>query len=147
MLRAERGFIIVGQDTDGTVTPDDLGMAGMIARTKSDFVGKRSLARADLTATGRKQLVGLLTHDAGVVLEEGAQAVLDRHRATPMKILGHVTSSYWSQMCERSIALALIDEGRALQGETVHVTTPKGFAAATVMEPNFFDAGGERVSG
>ena len=146
VLRAERGFIIVGQDTDGTVTPDDLGMAGMIARTKSDFVGKRSLARADLTATGRKQLVGLLTHDAGVVLEEGAQAVLDRHQATPMKILGHVTSSYWSQMCERSIALALIDGGRALQGETLFVTTPSGFAAATVMEPIFFDVNGERAN-
>ena len=59
VLRAEKGFIIVGQETDGTVTPDDLGMAGMIAKSKVDFVGKRSLARVDLVATGRKQLVGL----------------------------------------------------------------------------------------
>ena len=63
VLRAEKGYIIVGQETDGTVTPDDVGLSGMIAKAKRDFVGKRSLARPDVVASGRKQLVGLVTDD------------------------------------------------------------------------------------
>ena len=59
VLRAEKGFIIVGQDTDGTVTPFDAGMPWAVSKKKKDFVGKRSLARPDLIAGGRKQLVGL----------------------------------------------------------------------------------------
>ena len=61
VLRAEKGYIIVGQETDGTVTPDDVGLGWAVGKTKPDFVGKRSLARPDLVAAGRKQLVGLLT--------------------------------------------------------------------------------------
>ena len=116
VLRAEKGFIIVGQETDGTVTPDDVGLAGLIAKSKTDFVGCRSLARPDLVAPGRKQLVGLMTEDAQGVLEEGAQIVADPAEPIPMRMLGHVTSSYWSPTCGRSIALALIAAGRSLIG-------------------------------
>ena len=146
VLRAERGFIIVGQETDGTVTPDDLGLAGMIARTKIDFVGKRSLARPDLVAVGRKQLVGLVTETSTVVLEEGAQIVADPKASSPAKMLGHVTSGYWSDACGRSIAMALVADGRALKGQTLYVTTPSHFVAARVTDPIFFDVKGERVN-
>jgi sarcosine oxidase subunit alpha len=146
VLRAEKGYIIVGQETDGTVTPDDVGLAGMIAKAKPDFVGKRSLARPDLVAEGRKQLVGLETADPGYVLEEGAQIVADPNQPIPMKMLGHVTSSYHSANCGRSIALALVEGGRALSGETLHVTTPTGFTNVTVREPVFFDAEGGRIN-
>ncbi|GAB6841873.1 sarcosine oxidase subunit alpha [Methylorubrum rhodinum] len=146
VLRAEKGYIIVGQETDGTVTPDDVGMAGMIAKTKVDFVGKRSLARPDVVATtGRKQLVGLVTEDPKLVLDEGAQIVADPNQPIPMRMLGHVTSSYWSPNCDRSIALALVADGRSLMGRTLHITTPDGFTRATVSEPVFFDTKGERV--
>jgi glycine cleavage system aminomethyltransferase T len=64
VLRAEKGYIIAGQDTDGTVTPDDLGMGWIVARQKPDFIGKRSLARADIARDDRKQLVGLVPDDA-----------------------------------------------------------------------------------
>jgi sarcosine oxidase subunit alpha len=145
VLRAERGFVIVGQETDGTVTPDDLGLAGMIAETKRDFVGKRSLARFDLSLPNRKQLVGLLTETPGVVLDEGAQIVADSDQPIPMRTLGHVTSSYWSDACGHPIALALVAGGRALKGQILYVTTPSGFAAARVTEPIFFDPKGERI--
>ena len=46
VLRAEKGYIIVGQETDGTVTPDDLGLDWAVGKTKPDFVGKRSLVAA-----------------------------------------------------------------------------------------------------
>jgi sarcosine oxidase subunit alpha len=147
VLRAERGFIIVGQETDGTTTLDDVGLAGMIAKTKPDFVGKRSLARPDLVAPGRKQLVGLLTDDPELVLDEGAQIVADPSQPIPMRMLGHVTSSYWSPNCDRSIALALVADGRSLIGKKLHVTTPSGFTVVTVGAPIFFDPKGERVHG
>ncbi len=93
VLRAEKGFIIVGQDTDGTVTPQDAGIGWAIGKMKPDFVGKRSLDRPDIVAPNRKQLVGLLTDDPKTVLTEGAQIVDDPKQAKPMKMIGHVTSS------------------------------------------------------
>jgi len=147
VLRAERGYIIVGQETDGTVTPDDLAMAGMIGTAKRDFVGERSLARPDLIAQGRKQLVGLLSADPDLVIEEGAQLVADPNQSVPMKMLGHVTSSYYSVNCGRSITMALLAGGRERLGQTVHATVPGGFAAARVVTPVFFDPQGKRVHG
>ncbi len=94
---AEKGFIIVGQDTDGTVTPHDAGMSWAIGKKKEDFVGMRSLARPDLVAEGRKQLVGLMPKHPKTVLEEGAQIVMTPDQNVPMDMVGHVTSSYWSE--------------------------------------------------
>jgi sarcosine oxidase subunit alpha len=144
VLRAERGFIIVGQETDGTVSPDDLGLAGMISKRKADFVGKRSLLRPDLVTGGRKQLVGLLTEYPRQVLEEGAQVVPD---ASASRSLGHVTSSYWSPNLGSSIALALVADGRARHGEVLSVTTSTGFRKARVTPPAFLDPKGVRVHG
>jgi sarcosine oxidase subunit alpha len=146
VLRAEKGYIIVGQDTDGTLTPDDAGLAWAIGKAKPDFVGKRSLTRPDMLKTDRKQLVGLLTTDPKTVLEEGAQIVLDPTQKLPMKMVGHVTSSYWSATLGRSIALAVIEGGRARQGETVHVPMPGGVHAATVTGPVFVDPENKRLS-
>jgi sarcosine oxidase subunit alpha len=137
VLRAERGFIIVGQETDGTVTPQDLGLDGMIGKAKRDFVGKRSLARPDLASPNRKQLVGLFTANPTLVIDEGAQLVADSQQAVPMTALGHVTSSYLSANCGRSIALAMVVGGRARMGETLHATTPTGFAPVKVVSPVF----------
>lgn len=126
VLRAEKGYIIVGQDTDGTLTPDDARLGCAIGKAKPDFVGKRSLIRPDMLAADRKQLVGLLTSDPNTVLEEGAQIVLDPSQALPMKMVGHVTSSYWSAALSRSIAMAVIEGGKAREGETIHVPMPGG---------------------
>jgi sarcosine oxidase subunit alpha len=145
VLRAERGFIIVGQETDGTVSPDDLGLARMISKTKSDFVGRRSLLRPDLVASGRKQLIGLLTEDPAEVLDEGAQIVDES--SSPLRALGHVTSSYWSANVGSSVALALVSDGRARYGEVLSATTPTGFTKVRVTPPVFLDPKGVRVNG
>ncbi|HTV68356.1 MAG TPA: sarcosine oxidase subunit alpha family protein, partial [Rhizobiaceae bacterium] len=92
VLRAEKGYIIVGQDTDGTVTMNDAGLDWAVGKKKTDFVGIRGMARPDLVATGRRQLVGLKTTDPKVVLEEGAQIVADPKQQIPMTMIGHVTS-------------------------------------------------------
>jgi sarcosine oxidase subunit alpha len=119
VLRAEMGFIIVGQETDGTVTPDDLGLHRLVSRTK-DFLGRRSLARRDTARADRKQLVGLLTDDPATVLPEGAGLTDAPVRRPPARVVGHVTSSYWSAALGRSIALALVYNGRLRMGETLY---------------------------
>jgi sarcosine oxidase subunit alpha len=147
VLRAEKGFIIVGQDTDGTVTPFDAGLDWAVGKKKPDFVGKRSLERPDIVASGRKQLVGLLTDDPNVVLEEGAQIVADPKQSVPMTMIGHVTSSYWSATLGRSIAMALVQGGQERMGETLYVPMPDRTIAAKVSGMIFYDPKGERLNG
>lgn len=147
VMRAEKGYIIVGQETDGTVTPDDLGLGWAIGKAKKDFVGKRSLIRPDMVAEGRKQLVGLLTADPAVVLEEGAQIVAGANPVQGERALGHVTSSYASPALNRSIAMALVANGRKRMGETLHVPMPAGSIAVKIVDPVFHDPKGERLNG
>ena len=147
VLRAEKGFIIVGQETDGTVTPDDLGLTGMIAKSKPDFVGKRSLRRPDMLVPSRKQLVGLLTESPADLLEEGAQIVEDPAQPIPMRMIGHVTSSYASPTLGRPIALALVEAGRARIGSTLHVPMPGRAIPVRVVAPVFHDPEGARLDG
>jgi sarcosine oxidase subunit alpha len=152
VLRAEKGFPIVGQDTDGTVTPHDLGMSWIVSTTK-DFIGKRSLRRPDTARPDRKHLVGLLPVDPGERLPEGAQLVAvdadltlaDRTRPVPM--LGHVTSSYRSAVLDRTFALALIVGGRDRIGETVLAPLGDRTVAATITSPVFYDPEGARRDG
>jgi sarcosine oxidase subunit alpha len=146
VLRAEKGFIIVGQDTDGTVTPYDAGLDWAVGKKKADFVGKRSMARPDIVASGRKQLVGLLTDDPNVVLEEGAQIVADPNQPVPMTMIGHVTSSYWSEALGRSIALALVAGGQGKMGEALHIPMPGKTHSAKVSGMVFYDPEGARLN-
>jgi sarcosine oxidase subunit alpha len=147
VLRAEKGYIIVGQDTDGTVTPNDAGLDWAVGKKKADFVGIRGMQRPDLVAPGRKQLVGLRTKDPKIVLEEGAQIVDDPKQQIPMKMIGHVTSSYWSENCGHSIALALVAGGRDRLGETLFVPMPDRTIEVEVTGMVFFDGKGERLNG
>lgn len=147
VLRAEKGFIIVGQDTDGSVTPQDLDMDWIVSKKKPDYIGKRALQRSDLVHDDRKQLVGLITEDPAAVIPEGAQMVAEVKPNPPMDMLGHVTSSYYSPNCDRSIAMALIKGGKKRMGETLYAPLKNGTIKATITEPKFFDLEGERLDG
>jgi sarcosine oxidase subunit alpha len=147
VLRAEKGYVIVGQDTDGTVTPDDAGLSWAIGRGKPDFVGKRALERAAMKDPDRKQLVGLRTANPVTVLEEGAQLVVTAAQKPPMKLCGHVTSSYWSAELGHSVALAMVQGGRARHGQTLYVPMPGGDVAVQVTSPVFYDPEGARLHG
>ncbi|ETA49638.2 sarcosine oxidase subunit alpha [Rhodobacteraceae bacterium PD-2] len=144
VLRAEKGYIIVGQDTDGTVTPFDAGMGWAVGKNKPDFVGKRGLARPDLVAKNRKQLVGLLTEDKSK-LEEGAQIVFDPKQPVPMKMVGHVTSSYDTGTTGYPIALALVEGGHEKLGETVYIPMPDRTIAAKITSTIFVDPENARL--
>jgi len=147
VLRAEKGYIIVGQDTDGTVTPDDAGLRWAIGKGKPDFLGLRSLAKPALRDPNRKQLVGLLTAEPGRILEEGSQIAPAAGLRPPMAVIGHVTSSYYSAALGRSIALGLVAAGRSRVGQTLYVPTRRGEFAVTVAPPVFVDPKGERLHG
>ncbi|SCX25949.1 sarcosine oxidase subunit alpha [Agrobacterium rosae] len=147
ILRAEKGYIIVGQDTDGTVTPDDAGLGWAVSKKKTDFVGIRGLQRPDLKREGRKQLVGLLPKNPHDVPEEGGQIVADPNQPKPMTMLGHVTSAYWSENLGRSIAFGLVAGGRARMGETLYIPLADKTIAVEVTEMVFFDKEGGRING
>ncbi len=145
IMRAEKGFVMIGDETDGTVTPQDLGLHWAVSKKKTDFIGKRAQERADLIRPDRKQLVGLLTERPSQVLPDGAHAV-DAVREGPMRTIGHVTSTYFSPTLGRSIAMALIESGHDRMGETLqfpidrHATVMR----AQIVDPVFYDKKGEK---
>jgi len=146
VLRAEKGFIIVGQDTDGSVTPPDMDMDWVVGKKKAfSFIGKRSLDRSDTVREGRKQLVGLKTLNPKAVLPEGAQIVNDPNQPIPMAMQGHVTSSYYSANLGHSIAMAVVKGGLKRMGEIVHCPLANGqTVAAEIVSSVFYDPQGDR---
>ncbi|MFD7282995.1 sarcosine oxidase subunit alpha family protein [Streptomyces sp. NPDC059862] len=148
VLRAEKGYPIIGQDTDGTVTPQDLGMSWVVSKKKPDFIGKRSYARADTTRPDRKHLVGLLPEDPGTFLPEGTHLVADSVLPEPpVPMLGHVTSSYRSAALGRTFALALIKGGRDRIGERLYAPVGDQLVPVTVASPVLYDPEGARRDG
>jgi sarcosine oxidase subunit alpha len=149
VLRAEKGFIIVGQETDGTQTPIDLGMDWIVSKKKPDFIGKRSLTRPDTARADRKQLVGLLPKNKRLVFPEGSQIVETgaSRRPPPVPMLGFVTSAYWSPALDSGFALALVAGGRGRNGDTVAVALPSGEQAAVICDPVMLDREGARRDG
>ena len=145
LLRAEKGFIIVGQDTDATLTPIDLQMDWIVSKKKYDFIGKRSLYRSDTIKEDRKQLVGLLTDDPNEVLEEGAQIVADANKK-PIEMLGHVTSSYYSPNLNKSIALGVVRGGKKMLGQKLIIPMENKNINVTVSDPVFLDKENKRLN-
>ena len=146
VLRAEKGFIIVGQDTDGSVTPDDLGMGWCVGRTKPfSWIGWRGMNREDCLKENRKQLIGLKPLDPNKVLPEGAQLVFDPKQPIPMTMVGHVTSSYMSAAMGYSFAMALVRGGLSRIGERVFAPLADGSVIeAEIVSPVFYDPKGDR---
>ncbi|HEX8511247.1 MAG TPA: glycine cleavage T C-terminal barrel domain-containing protein, partial [Propionibacteriaceae bacterium] len=148
VLRAEKGYPIIGQDTDGTVTPQDLGMSWVVSKKKLDYLGRRSHQRADNVRADRKHLVGLLPQSPTLLLPEGAQLIETAEiPPPPVPMLGHVTSSYRSAALGRTFALALLQGGRDRISSTVHVVVDGTPVPATVTPPVLFDPDGTRRDG
>ena len=145
LLRAEKGFIIVGQDTDGTMTPVDLQMDWIVSKKKYDFIGKRSLYRSDTIREDRKQLVGLLTDNPEDVLEEGSQIVADVKKS-PVEMLGHVTSSYFSPNLKKSIALAVVRGGKNMMGKKLMIPMENKSVNVTISDPVFLDKENKKLN-
>jgi sarcosine oxidase subunit alpha len=125
-------------------------MSWIVGKTKTDFLGMRGLQRSDSARAGRKQMVGLLTSDAQTVLVEGSQVirpqVAPRIHTPPVPMIGHVTSSYPSPTLKRSIAMALIEDGRQRMNEEVAVVVHGRVISARIVEPRFYDIKGKRLN-
>jgi sarcosine oxidase subunit alpha len=150
VLRAEKGYPIVGQDTDGTVTPQDAGMEWVVSKAK-DFIGKRSYSRIDQHRDDRKHLVSVLPVDGSLRLPEGTQLIEKGIPANPaygpVPMQGFVTSSYHSAALGRSFGLALIKNGRNRIGETLVAAAGNQLVDVVVAETVLFDPEGTRKDG
>ncbi len=152
LLRAEKGYIVIGQETDGTVTPIDLNYNWMIGKNKKDFIGKRSLSRPDTSREDRKQLVGLLPINRKDIIEEGQHIVelneLPKKITNPIKYLGHVSSGYHSPNLNHSIGLAMIKGGKNLLGHKFFVTATGKTKNIPVelVNPVFIDPENKRLT-
>lgn len=158
VLRAEKGFIIVGQDTDGSHTPQDMGMHWIVkTNEKMSFIGERSQQRSDMLGEKRKQLVGLLTvENSQHILTEGL-AIIRTNQESPSSsvstipinpVIGHVTSSYYSPILEHSIALAVVENGHHIDGQRVNVREKDGsLTPVKVCAPIFYDSDNTVIKG
>ena len=148
VLRAEKGYVIIGQDTDGSVTPHDANLEWLLSKNKTfSYIGKRSFTLPSLANGNRKQLVGLYTEDPQFVLPEGSHVVAEDGLSH-----GHVTSSYFSPNLNRSIAMAIIREGLSRKGEKVQVGLVKlgqemQKIPCTIGDSVFYDPEGKRSDG
>ena len=145
ILRAEKGFIMIGDETDGTVIPQDLGLHWAISKKKEDYLGKRAQQRSHMTDPERWKLVGLETED-GSVLPDGAYAVADGKNANGQRnVQGRVTSTYHSPTLGRGIAMGLVLHGPDRMGEVLDFPGTDGKTyRAKIVEPVFFDKDGEK---
>ena len=145
IMRAEKGFIMIGDETDGTVIPQDLNLDWAVSKKKVDFVGKRAHERSFMTSPKRKKLVGLLTEDPRIILPDGIHAVAELDNTKKQKILGHVTSTYFSPTLDRSIALGLIEGGLdRIEDILVFPVDDAKVIKARVVDPKFYDPEGKK---
>ena len=145
VMRAEKGFIMIGDETDGTVIPQDLDLGWAVSKKKTDFIGKRAQERTDLTRRGRKQLVGLLTENPEDVLPDGAHAVKRLREHVAMETIGHVTSSYFSPTLGHSIAMGLVNDGLSRKGEWLDFPLEGDkLVRAQIVSPVFYDPEGAK---
>lgn len=144
-LRIEKGYIIVGQDTEALTTPYDAGLGWMVSKKKT-FVGQRSMQRVAPRQPDRPQLVGFVSNDRSVVIPEGA-GLVTAVSAPPMRIEGHVSSSCWSETLGRPLGLALVRGGRARLGEVLCAPLKDRVVGVTLVEPVHYDPDGARRDG
>ena len=145
VMRAEKGFIMIGDETDGTVIPQDLGLGWAISKKKTDYLGKRAQERTYMANPNRWRLVGLETRD-GSVLPDGAYAVDDGTNANGQRnTQGRVTSTYYSPTLRRGIAMGLVRHGPDRMGEVLEFTAHGGeMVQAKIVNPIFYDPQGEK---
>jgi len=145
ILRAEKGFIMIGDETDGTVIPQDLGLNWAISKKKDDYLGKRAQERSHMQDPTRWKLVGLETTD-GSTLPDGAYALGEGENENGQKVMqGRVTSTYHSPTLDRGIAMGLVLNGPDRMGEVLTFPGTDGKTyEARIVDPVFYDPKGEK---
>ena len=143
ILRAEKGYVVIGKDTDGTSRPMDFGLTAPLERKSVEFIGRRSLVTEDATRPDRRQFVGLEAADGKGILPTGAHGI--ERRAGGLRSTGYVTSSYFSPALEKPIALGLIERGLSRMGEVIELQHLREIRRARIVSACAFDAEGARL--
>jgi sarcosine oxidase subunit alpha len=145
VMRAEKGFIMIGDETDGTVIPQDLMLHWAISKKKEDYLGKRAQERSHMADPNRWKLVGLETLD-GSVLPDGAYAVAEGKNANGQRnTQGRVTSTYYSPTLKKGIAMGLVHHGPDRMGEVIDFPKVDGtIVKAKIVDPVFYDKEGAK---
>jgi len=144
VLRTEKGYLHVGGDTDGTSNALDVGFAGIVAKKQTDFVGKRSLLRAEDQRKDRRQLVGIEPLNDTEELKPGAHFVTPQDQGHRSQ--GMVTSACFSPTLKRPIGLGLLERGFERKGETVTVFDEGRSYDVRITDPVFYDPDGEKMN-
>ena len=145
IMRAEKGFIMIGDETDGTVIPQDLNLGWAISKKKADYLGKRGQERTHLASPDRWKLAGFETLD-GSVIPDGSYIIADGHNGNGQRnTQGRVTSTYYSPSLKKGIAMGLIKGGMDRLGDVVEFNTlTSATVKARVVDPVFYDKDGEK---
>lgn len=136
-LRLEAGAFDLDRETDGTVTPFDLGLGGLVSSRKDFYVGRAGLQRPALTIANRRHLVGIMMDDRALVPPPGTHLILDPDEPAPRRVVGHITSSGYSPTLRRSIALALVSAGEQHLGQTLYALMSGDGHIAHIAAPDF----------
>ncbi len=144
VLRVEKGYLSLAHEVDGTVDPIDLGMKWAIDRTKSDFVGKRTMEMRRAASGSRNELVGLLPHNASEMIIEGTPLTLSQSGRGDSA--GYVSACVRSDACNRVVALGLLNDGRSRIGQTVYARSYDRVVPVAVTAPRFYDTGAQRLA-
>jgi sarcosine oxidase, subunit alpha len=142
ILRTEKGYIHIGTDTDSETQPSDIGFGNAITKKQADFIGRRSLLRANALKDNRRQLIGLKHDNARQVLPIGAHIIDSGNRS-----IGFIGSSYLSPALGHGVAMAMLENGRALLNKNVRIYSEGKYWTATVTKPVFYDPAGKRLNG
>jgi sarcosine oxidase subunit alpha len=114
ILRAGRGFIVVRQDTEQTVTPMDLGGGRVISKKKTEeFICERGSLAPQVTRVGRKHLVGLASRDPNGAMPRRSHLLGERDaKSRPLKTIGRDCATRRSEDPRRSISRAKLGPDR-----------------------------------
>jgi sarcosine oxidase subunit alpha len=144
-LRLEKGFLHVGGDTDGSTNPMDIGFGGIVANKKGDYIGARSLKRAEDKREDRRKLIGFELDDRDAIVLPGAHVVTGNGAGRRSE--GFVTSACMSPTLGKTIGLALLERGTDRMGEIIQLYDEGQIVAARIVESSFYDPDGERMRG
>ncbi len=147
VMRCEKGFVAAGFEGDGIVNPYDAGLGWAVDESKDDFIGKRSLQRDRNVGGIRPSVVGLLPEDVSFVPPDGTPLVDGTLPDGMPNVVGYVTQGCYSPNLERSIALAVVDDGRERMGDVITASAKMGRGDVKIVAPCFVDPKGTRMRG
>jgi len=144
-LRAEKGHIIIGAESEARVTLTDIGMGWMWDRhdNASKKVGAPAL-RACEKQPGRMKLVGFRVDEGQGTPRDGALVV------DGAEIVGYVCTTRRSEALGWQYGMALVRDGHAAKGATLSLQEEqkpgkRATFSATVTSPHFYDPRGTRL--